>query len=117
MITLHHLNKSRSKRIIWLLEELGVDYQIKPYQPGAPQVTVTLDFSGDCWTEVTDRGGRRLYYSLGQAGRSVNVSGDAPLRLIIGDADNVTLTVEGQSWPIPASARRGQLARLTIPAQ
>lgn len=32
MITLHHLNKSRSKRIIWLLEELGVEYQIKPYQ-------------------------------------------------------------------------------------
>ncbi|WP_027251047.1 glutathione S-transferase family protein [Photobacterium halotolerans] len=32
MITLHHLNKSRSKRIIWLLEELGVDYQIVPYQ-------------------------------------------------------------------------------------
>ncbi|EHA1124861.1 glutathione S-transferase family protein [Vibrio navarrensis] len=32
MITLHHLNKSRSKRIIWLLEELGVEYQIVPYQ-------------------------------------------------------------------------------------
>ena len=32
MITLHHLNKSRSKRIIWLLEELGLDYQIKAYQ-------------------------------------------------------------------------------------
>ncbi|WP_120512170.1 glutathione S-transferase family protein [Photobacterium salinisoli] len=32
MITLHHLNKSRSKRIIWLLEELGVNYQIVPYQ-------------------------------------------------------------------------------------
>jgi glutathione S-transferase len=32
MITLHHLNKSRSKRIIWLLEELGVDYQIIGYQ-------------------------------------------------------------------------------------
>lgn len=32
MITLHHLNKSRSKRIIWLLEELNVDYQIVPYQ-------------------------------------------------------------------------------------
>ena len=31
MITLHHLNKSRSKRIIWLLEELGVEYQVKPY--------------------------------------------------------------------------------------
>ena len=32
MITLHHLNQSRSKRIIWLLEELGVEYQIKAYQ-------------------------------------------------------------------------------------
>lgn len=31
MIKLHHLNKSRSKRIIWLLEELGVDYQVVPY--------------------------------------------------------------------------------------
>ncbi|MGF1756291.1 glutathione S-transferase, partial [Vibrio makurazakiensis] len=29
MITLHHLNKSRSKRIIWLLEELELEYQVK----------------------------------------------------------------------------------------
>jgi glutathione S-transferase len=32
MITLHHLNNSRSQRIIWLLEELGIDYDIKFYQ-------------------------------------------------------------------------------------
>jgi len=32
MIKLHHLNASRSKRIIWLLEELGVEYEIIPYQ-------------------------------------------------------------------------------------
>tara|TARA_R110001583_G_scaffold171120_4_gene324639 strand:- start:1357 stop:1977 length:621 start_codon:yes stop_codon:yes gene_type:complete len=32
MIKLHHLNKSRSKRIIWLLEELNVDYKVVPYQ-------------------------------------------------------------------------------------
>ena len=32
MITLHHLNQSRSKRIIWLLEELGVEYQLVAYQ-------------------------------------------------------------------------------------
>ena len=31
MITLHHLNKSRSKRIIWLLEELDLAYEVKPY--------------------------------------------------------------------------------------
>jgi glutathione S-transferase len=32
MITVHHLNNSRSQRILWLLEELGLEYQIKSYQ-------------------------------------------------------------------------------------
>lgn len=31
MITVHHLENSRSQRILWLLEELGVDYDIKRY--------------------------------------------------------------------------------------
>jgi len=30
-IIVHHLNKSRSHRIIWLLEELSVPYEIKEY--------------------------------------------------------------------------------------
>ncbi|MDD0854355.1 glutathione S-transferase [Halobacteriovorax sp. GB3] len=32
MITVHHLNDSRSQRILWLLEELGLEYEIKFYQ-------------------------------------------------------------------------------------
>jgi len=32
MITIHHLNNSRSQRILWLCEELGLDYDIKFYQ-------------------------------------------------------------------------------------
>lgn len=32
MIVVHHLNNSRSQRILWLLEELGVPYEIKRYQ-------------------------------------------------------------------------------------
>lgn len=32
MIVVHHLNNSRSQRILWLLEELGLDYEIKLYQ-------------------------------------------------------------------------------------
>ncbi|SMF57998.1 glutathione S-transferase family protein [Pseudobacteriovorax antillogorgiicola] len=32
MIKLHHLNQSRSQRILWLLEELSVDYEIIRYQ-------------------------------------------------------------------------------------
>lgn len=32
MITVHHLNNSRSQRVLWLLEELELDYEIKRYE-------------------------------------------------------------------------------------
>jgi glutathione S-transferase len=32
MITVHHLNNSRSHRVLWLLEELGVPYEVKHYK-------------------------------------------------------------------------------------
>jgi glutathione S-transferase len=35
MLTLHHLNDSRSQRILWLLEELGAPYEMKRYQRDA----------------------------------------------------------------------------------
>ena len=35
MITVHHLNNSRSQRVIWLLEELGVPYEVKRYERDA----------------------------------------------------------------------------------
>ncbi|MES2019012.1 MAG: glutathione S-transferase [Pseudomonadota bacterium] len=35
MIIVHHLNNSRSQRILWLLEELGLEYEIKKYERDA----------------------------------------------------------------------------------
>ena len=35
MLTLHHLNNSRSQRVLWLLEELELDYTIQTYQRNA----------------------------------------------------------------------------------
>ena len=35
MIVVHHLNNSRSQRVLWLLEELGLEYDIKRYQRDA----------------------------------------------------------------------------------
>ncbi|MCW5736790.1 MAG: glutathione S-transferase [Enhydrobacter sp.] len=32
MIVVHHLNNSRSQRILWMLEELGLDYEVKRYE-------------------------------------------------------------------------------------
>src|SRR5688572_7982931 len=35
MLIVHHLNESRSQRVLWLLEELGLDYEVRPYQRDA----------------------------------------------------------------------------------
>lgn len=35
MITVHHLNNSRSQRVLWLLEELGLPYEVKRYERDA----------------------------------------------------------------------------------
>ncbi len=42
MITVHHLNNSRSQRVLWLLEELGLPYEIKHYQRD-PQTMLAPD--------------------------------------------------------------------------
>ena len=82
-----------------------------------PQVHVELSFSGDCWTEVSDASGRRLFYNLGTAGTVVALSGDEPLQIVLGDSENISITVEGQDYPITDYVRRGSLTRLTITSQ
>ena len=32
MITVHHLEQSRSQRVLWMLEELGLDYELVSYK-------------------------------------------------------------------------------------
>jgi cytoskeleton protein RodZ len=80
------------------------------------EVLLVLTFSGDCWTEVSDAGGRQLFYNLAAAGRVLSLRGPPPLRVILGDATKVSMTVDGAARAIPESARRGRLARLTINA-
>jgi cytoskeleton protein RodZ len=81
---------------------------------GGDDIRLSVTFVGDCWTEITDAAGRRLFFQLGRSGRTVNVSGQAPLTVLFGDADNVDLRVNGEDFTIPASSRRGQTARLNI---
>ncbi|KAH9930515.1 thioredoxin-like protein [Epithele typhae] len=37
-LLIHHLNDSRSQRILWLVEELGVPYEVKRYERGADRL-------------------------------------------------------------------------------
>ena len=78
------------------------------------ELQLTMRFSGDCWTEVTDAAGERLFFDLGRAGRTIRVSGEAPIRVLFGDSDNVELAVDGEPYPIRASMRRGRTARFTV---
>lgn len=93
----------------------------EPQEPAAPvrepddgRVRLLVTYTGDCWTEISDADGNRLFFDLGKSGRTINVSGEAPLNILFGDAANVTVQVDGVDRPIAASERRGKTARLTI---
>lgn len=78
------------------------------------QIRLLVTYSGDCWTEITDARGRRLFFDLGTDGRTVELSGEAPFNVLFGNAGNVSLRVNGAERAITAAERRGRTARLTI---
>ena len=78
------------------------------------ETSLSLSFSGDCWTEISDAGGRRLLFDMGRAGRAVELSGTAPFAVLFGNAENVTVEVNGEAYPISPSNPGSRTARLTI---
>lgn len=91
--------------------------QRPPAAAGEGQLQISMTFSGDCWTEVTDANGERLFFGLGQAGQTVTRNGTPPLRALFGNADNVSVTVNGVDFPVAGRAGRGNTARVTIDDQ
>ena len=71
-------------------------------------------YTGDCWTEVTDATGRRLFFDLGRDGRSVELSGAEPLNVLFGSPGNVEVVVNGDDFTLPATARPDRPLRLAI---
>ncbi|MBE0485104.1 RodZ domain-containing protein [Marinobacter sp.] len=59
----------------------------EPEQVVAAEVTegrLQMTFSDDCWVQVTDAGGNRLVSSRRRSGDLLDVTGEAPLRVVIG---------------------------------
>ena len=81
------------------------------------QVRVLLTYTGDCWTEVTDATGRRLFFALGRDGRSVELSGAEPLNVLFGSPSNVEVVVNGDDFVLPATTRPDRPLRLAISGQ
>jgi cytoskeleton protein RodZ len=75
-------------------------------ETGAPEAALTMSFIENCWVQVTDAAGTRLVASLKRAGDRLNVSGEAPLTVVIGAVDAVSsMTFDGE----PVNVRRSRV--------
>jgi cytoskeleton protein RodZ len=82
----------------------------------APVVAIPLELSFDqeSWAEITDARGERLVFGLNAAGRQVRVRGQPPFAIVLGNANAVRLTVDGEPYEIPRTGRQGDLARFAV---
>ena len=72
---------------------------------GTP-VRLRLEFTEPSWVEVYDANGQRLVYDIGQPSRPRIVSGAAPLNVVVGVADAVSVQVNDQTIVVPRQANR-----------
>ncbi len=78
---------------------------------GNPTSSVVLRARAISWVEVTDRTGRRLVYELIKPGSERVVSGEPPLRLLLGNAPAVHVLYNGAPVSLPAGR---QVVSLTL---
>jgi len=88
--------------------------RVVPETATAGGTRLTLRFSGDCWTEISDATGRRLFFDMGRAGRGIELSGQAPFTVLFGNVENVTVLVNGADYPLVPDSPGSRTARLTI---
>ncbi len=97
-------------------EPATAEPETEPVEPPVAEgeVALSLTFSGDCWTEVSDATGRRLFFEMGRAGDTVDLAGVAPFAVLFGNVDNVSVRVDGDDYPLSSTNPGSRMARLTI---
>jgi cytoskeleton protein RodZ len=81
--------------------------------PVAGQGQVQLQFTADCWTQVTDGTGKVLLSGLKRKGESVSVSGKPPFAVRLGFARGAQVSYNGQVVDV-APFTSGETARLKL---
>jgi cytoskeleton protein RodZ len=84
-----------------------------PVTAAAGEALVNLQFTADCWTQLTDANGKVLLSALKRRGDSVELVGKAPLELRLGYARGAVVLVNGQPVDV-ASSTHGETARLKL---
>lgn len=105
------------------IAELEVDTPVKVEVPQQNEIettqvdlelsTLTMTFSGECWVEVWDATGKRIYANLRNAGQRVSLQGAAPIEVKLGDGAMVKLEFNG-SPVLFASSKRTSVAHVTL---
>ncbi|MBK4784328.1 MAG: cytoskeleton protein RodZ [Pantoea sp. Pent] len=86
-------------------------------QPAGDPNAVVMNFKADCWLEVTDATGKKLFSGLQRSGGKLSLSGTAPYRLKIGAPGAVAVQYQNQPVDLSRFIRNNQVARLTLGAQ
>ncbi|WP_321835870.1 RodZ family helix-turn-helix domain-containing protein [Pseudomonas kulmbachensis] len=81
--------------------------------PAAGAGKVNVQYTADCWTQVTDATGKVLFGGLKRKGENLEVSGKSPLTLRLGYARGAQVSYNGQSVDI-APFTSGETARLKL---
>ncbi len=85
--------------------------------PSADPNALVMNFSADCWLEVTDATGKKLFSGLQRKDANLNLAGQAPYKLKIGAPAAVQIQYQGKPVDLSRFVRTNQVARLTLNAE
>ncbi|MGL9769632.1 MAG: cytoskeleton protein RodZ [Sodalis sp. (in: enterobacteria)] len=77
---------------------------------------LVMNFTGDCWLEVCDASGKKLFSGIQHSGAKLNLTGQTPYKLKIGAPAAVQLQYQGKPVDLSPFIRSNQVTRLTIAA-
>ncbi|MFI8416605.1 cytoskeleton protein RodZ [Serratia sp. NPDC078593] len=86
-------------------------------EPAADQNALVMDFSADCWLQVTDANGKTLFSGTQKNGGKLNLTGTAPYKLTIGAPAAVQIQYQGKPVDLSRFVKSNRVARLTVAAQ
>jgi cytoskeleton protein RodZ len=86
-------------------------------EPAADPNAVVMNFNADCWLEVSDATGKKLFSGIQRSGGKLSLAGTPPYRLKIGAPRAVQVQYQNQPVDLSRFIRNNQVARLTLGAQ
>ncbi|NIY49012.1 cytoskeleton protein RodZ [Cedecea colo] len=89
--------------------------QVTP--PAADTNALVMNFNADCWLEVTDATGKKLFSGMQRKDGNLNLAGQAPYKLKIGAPAAVQIQFQGKPVDLSRFIRTNQVARLTVSAE